>query len=213
MTGPPRSRWRPSPAQLVQVLIGLWLFGTGEALVVVSDLGNSPWTAFAQGVSVHTPFSIGVATQLTGFAILLCWIPLRERPGLGTILNAIVIGLAIDATLAYLPAEHALGLRIASLVAGVAVVGLGSGLYLTADLGPGPRDGLMTGLHARFGWPLSAVRTGIELTAALVGLALGGRVGAGTLAFALLVGPAVATAVRVIAPRRDAFALAAHREQ
>ena len=194
-------------------MIGLWLFGTGEALVVQGDLGNSPWTAFAQGVSHHTPFSIGVATQLAGFAILLCWIPLRERPGLGTILNAIVIGIAIDATLAYLPAEHAIAVRIVSFLAGVAVVGLGSGLYLTADLGPGPRDGLMTGLHMRFGWPLAAVRTGIELSAAVAGLILGGRVGAGTLAFALLIGPAVATAVRVIAPRRNAFAIAAHREE
>jgi uncharacterized protein len=207
------SRWRPTPAQLVQVLIGLWLFGTGEALIVQGDLGNSPWTAFAQGVSNHTPFSIGVATQLTGFAVLLCWIPLGERPGLGTILNAIVIGLAIDATLGYLPAEHALGVRIVSFAAGVAVVGVGSGLYLTAALGPGPRDGLMTGLHTRFGWPLAGVRTGIELTAALVGLALGGRVGVGTLAFALLIGPAVATAVHAVAPRRNAFAVAAHREQ
>jgi uncharacterized protein len=180
---------------------------------VQGDLGNSPWTAFAQGISNHTPFSIGVATQVTGFAILLCWLPLRERPGLGTILNAIVIGFAIDATLAYLPAEHAIGVRIASLLVGVAVVGVGSGLYLTAELGPGPRDGLMTGLHSRFGWPLAAVRTGIELSAALVGLAMGGRVGAGTLVFAVLVGPAVATAVHVIAPRRNALAIAAHREQ
>ena len=197
----------------MQVLIGLWLFGTGEALIVQGDLGNSPWTAFAQGISNHTPFSIGVATQLVGFAVLLCWIPLGERPGLGTILNAIVIGLAIDATLAYLPAEHAMGVRIVSFLAGVIVVGVGSGLYLTAALGPGPRDGLMTGLNGRFGGPLAGVRTGIELTAALVGLALGGRVGFGTLAFALLIGPAVATAVHVLAPGRNAFAVAAHREE
>jgi uncharacterized membrane protein YczE len=210
---PNRSRWRPSPAQLIQVLAGLWLFGTGEALVVAGGLGSSPWTALAQGVAVHTPFSIGVATQLIGFAVLLCWIPLRERPGLGTILNAIVIGIAIDATLAYLPDEHGTAIRIGSLLLGIAVVGLGSGLYLTAALGPGPRDGLMTGLNARYGWPLAAVRTGIELGVTAGGLALGGKVGAGTLVFAVLIGPAVARAVRLIAPRADAFQLAMHREQ
>jgi uncharacterized protein len=195
------------------VLAGQWLFGTGEALVVAGGLGNSPWTALAQGVSLHTPFSIGVATQLIGFAVLLCWIPLRERPGLGTILNAIVIGLAIDATLAYLPAEHAVALRIGSLALGIAVVGLGSGLYLLAALGPGPRDGLMTGLNGRFGWPIAAVRTCIELAATGAGFALGGKVGPGTLAFALLIGSAVALSIRLVAPGADAFALAMHREE
>src|SRR6476620_3800662 len=106
-----RSRWRPSAGQLAQVLAGEWLFGTGEALVVASDLGNSPWTTLAQGVSIHTPLSIGVATQAIGFAVLLCWIPLRERPGLGTILNSIVIGISIDVTLSLLPSIDALGAR------------------------------------------------------------------------------------------------------
>lgn len=180
---------------------------------MASNLGNSPWTTLAQGVSLHTPLSIGVATQAIGFAVLLCWIPLRERPGLGTILNAIIIGVAIDVTLAYLPHEGPLAVRIGSVLLGIAVVGIGSGLYLTAALGPGPRDGLMTGLNARYGWPLSAVRTAIELTVTVAGFALGGRVGVGTLAFALLIGPAVTRSVRLIAPRADAFAMAAHREQ
>jgi len=208
-----RSRWRPTPRRLLQVVAGEWLFGTGEALLVAANLGNSPWTTFAQGVSLHTPLSIGVATQVISFAVLLCWIPLRERPGLGTILNAILIGVAIDATLAYLPHEGALAVRIGSVLLGIAVVGLGSGLYLTARLGPGPRDGLMTGLNARYGWPLAVVRTAIELTVTVVGFALGGRVGVGTLAFALLIGPTVARSIRLIAPRADAFAMAAHREQ
>src|SRR5436190_643510 len=164
------------------------------------ELGNSPWTVLAEGVSKHTPLSIGAATFAISVVVLLCWIPLREWPGLGTVLNAIVIGVAIDTTLALLPHLDSHGVRWAALLGGIAVVGLGSGLYLTAALGPGPRDGLMTGLHMRFGWPLAAVRTAIELSAASVGLALGGRVGAGTLAFALLIGPAVATAVHVIAP-------------
>lgn len=208
-----RSRWRPSPGRLLQVIAGEWLFGTGEALLVAADLGNSPWTTLAQGVSIHTPLSIGVATQAIGFALLVCWIPLRERPGLGTILNAIVIGIAIDVTLAYLPHEGALGVRIGSVLLGIAVVGIGSGLYLTAELGPGPRDGLMTGLSSRYGWPLSAVRTALELTVTAAGFALGGRVGLGTLAFALLIGPAVERSIRLIAPRANEFAMAAHREQ
>jgi uncharacterized protein len=207
------SLWRPTPARLVQVLLGEWLFGTGEALVVAANLGTSPWTSLAQGVSLHTPLSIGVATQAIGFTVLLCWIPLRERPGIGTILNAIIIGVAIDVTLAYLPHEGQLAVRVASTLGGIAVVGIGSGLYLTARLGPGPRDGLMTGLHKRYGLPLAAVRTALELSVTLAGLALGARVGIGTLAFALLIGPAVATCVRVIAPRADARALAAHREE
>src|SRR5215212_8109776 len=116
----------------------------GEALVVASELGNSPWTVLAEGVSKHTPLSIGAATFAIGVCVLLCWIPLRERPGLGTVLNAIVIGISIDVTLALLPALDAAGVRWVALLGGIAVVGLGSGLYLTAALGPGPRDGIMT---------------------------------------------------------------------
>jgi uncharacterized membrane protein YczE len=199
-----QSRWRPSPKQLVQVLIGLWIFGTGDALVVASELGNSPWTVLAEGVSVHTPLSIGAATLAIGAAVLLCWIPLKERPGLGTVLNVIVISGAIDATLAILPPIEAIVPRWAALLGGIALVGAGSGLYLTAALGPGPRDGIMTGLHARFGWPLAVVRTCIELTAVTSGFLLGGTAGIGSLAFALLIGPAVGLGVRVVAPRAAA---------
>jgi uncharacterized membrane protein YczE len=178
----------------------LWIFGTGEALLVASELGNSPWTVLAEGVSKRTPLSIGAATLLISVLVLLCWIPLRERPGLGTVLNAIVIGVSIDVTLALLPHESALAVRWSSLLAGIALVGLGSGLYLTAALGPGPRDGLMTGLNARRGWPLAAVRTGIELTAVTSGYLLGGTVGLGSLLFAVLIGHAVSFGVRRIAP-------------
>src|SRR4051812_36235907 len=180
-----RARWRPTPQQFVQVLIGLWLFGMGEALVVSSELGNSPWTVFAEGVSKHTPLSIGAATVATSALVLLCWIPLRELPGLGTLLNAIVIGISIDATLALLPHLDVLAVRWAALLGGIALVGFASGLYLTAALGPGPRDGLMTGLHARFGWPLAAVRTAIEVTAVSIGWILGGTVGSGSVLVAL----------------------------
>lgn len=193
------SLWRPSPLRLVRLLCGLWLFGTGEALVVNADLGNSPWTVFAQGVSLQTPLSIGTATIATSFTLLLLWIPLGVRPGIGTVCNAVLIGIAIDTTLAVLrPAP--LAVRVAEVIIGIAVVGAGSGLYLGAALGPGPRDGLMTGLHRRTGRPIALIRAGIELTALAAGFALGGTVGFGTLAFALLVGPSVAAALRLLAP-------------
>jgi uncharacterized membrane protein YczE len=194
------SRWRPTPHQLAQVLIGLWLFGMGEALVVASELGNSPWTVLAEGVSKHTPLSIGAATFVISVLVLVCWTALRERPGLGTVLNAILIGVSIDVTLAVLPHLGSLAVRWAALLGGIGLVGLASGLYLTAALGPGPRDGLMTGLNARFGWPLAAVRTAIEVTAVTGGFLLGGTVGIGSVLFALLIGHAVSLGVRRIAP-------------
>ena len=206
------ARWRPTPHQLVQVLIGLWLFGMGEALVVASELGNSPWTVFAEGVSKHTPLSIGGATVATSAFVLLWWIPLRERPGLGTVLNAVIIGISIDATLALLPHLGALAVRWAALLGGIALVGLASGLYLTAALGPGPRDGLMTGLNARYGWPLAAVRTGIEVTAVTIGWLLDGTVGIGSVLFALLIGHAVSFGVRRIAPHAAPARAAARAE-
>jgi uncharacterized membrane protein YczE len=198
------SRWRPTPRQLAQVLVGLWIFGVGEAMLVASELGNSPWTVLAEGVSKHTPLSIGGATLAIAAVVLLCWIPLSEKPGLGTVLNSIVIGASIDVTLELLPGLDSLAVRWVAALAGIAVVGLGSGLYLTAALGPGPRDGLMTGLHARNGWPLAAVRTGIELTAVAAGFLLGGTVGVGSLLFALLIGHAVSFGVRRIEPHAAA---------
>ncbi len=190
-------RWRPTPGRLVQVCFGLTLFGIGEGLVVASELGNSPWSVFAEGLSVQTPLSIGAATLVTSIVVLLLWIPLRERRlGLGTVLNALIIAVMIDVTLWAVPHVDAIGVRWVELLGGIALVGIGSGFYLTADLGPGPRDGLMTGIHARTGWPIFAVRTGIESTAVAIGWVLGGTVGAGSLLFALLVGPAVASALR-----------------
>ena len=195
------SRWRASPAQLLRLLPGLWLFGTGDAFIVAADLGNGPWTVFAQGVALHTPLTIGIATQLIGVVVLLGWLALRERPGIGTIGNIIVIGFAIDVMLTVLPDPQLLALRWAYVLFGIALVGVGSGLYLTADLGPGPRDGLMTGLHQRFGWSLSSVRLGIELAVLAAGAALGGVVGLGTVLYALLIGLAVGAAVRALGAR------------
>jgi uncharacterized protein len=192
----PLSRWRASPRRLASLLFGLVLFGAGEAMLVASELGNSPWTVFAEGVEKQTPLSVGAATVVTSFVILLLWIPLRQRPGLGTIANAIVVGLAIDATLLVLPDRAALGPRIGELVAGIALVAVGSAFYLGAALGPGPRDGLMTGLHRVTGRPVALLRTLIELAALTIGVVLGGTFGPGTIAFALLIGPAVALALR-----------------
>lgn len=194
------SRWRASPRRLARLLLGLWLFGTGEGLILTSELGNSPWTVFADGVSVQTPLSVGAATVATSFVLLLLWIPLRERPGLGTILNAVIVGVAIDVTAA-LVGSAPLGVRVVELFGGIALVGLGSGLYINAALGPGPRDGLMTGLHRRTGRPIALVRATIEVTALCVGFGLGGTVGLGTVAFALLIGPAVALGLRMLPER------------
>jgi uncharacterized membrane protein YczE len=200
-----RSRWRPSPARLARVVFGLVVFGMGEGLLVASELGNSPWSVFAEGLEVQTPLTIGAATFLTSAVVLLCWLPLGERRlGLGTLLNAVIIAAMIDVTLWILPALEALGVRWGAVFAGIALVGIGSGFYLTADLGPGARDGLMTGIHARTGWPIFAVRTGIEASAVAIGFVLGGTVGAGSLLFALLVGPAVATALRFSSRRAPA---------
>ena len=191
------SRWRASPARLARLLAGLVVFGIGEGLVIEAALGNSPWTVFAEGLSIHTPLTVGTATVVTSFVLLLLWIPLRERPGLGTIANALVVGLVIDATLAAVgPAP--LGVRIAELLGGIAVVGVGSAIYLGAALGPGPRDGLMTGLHRITGRPIALIRAALEVSALAVGALLGGTVGLGTVAFALLVGLAVQAALRVI---------------
>ena len=193
----PLSRWRASPARLAQLFAGLCVFGAGEACLVASELGNSPWTVFAEGLSRQTPLSVGEATVATSFAILLMWIPLRQRPGLGTLANAIVIGLAIDAVLLALPDTAPLGARIAEVTGGIALVALGSALYLGTALGPGPRDGLMTGLHRVTERPVASVRAGIELTALAVGIVLGGTFGVGTIAFALAIGPAVVLALRL----------------
>ncbi|MDQ3538798.1 MAG: hypothetical protein M3415_08395 [Actinomycetota bacterium] len=201
VAAPAASRWRATPAQLLRLLAGLWLFGTGEALLVTAGLGNTPWTVLAQGVSLHAPLSIGTATLVIGLLVLCGWLPLRERPGLGTVSNVVVIAVAIDVMLPLLAVPPAMAARAAVLLCGLLVIGAGSGLYLSAELGPGPRDGWMTGLHGRFGWPLSSVRLGIETAVLAAGWALGGTVGVGTAVFALLIGPAVGMGVTVLRRR------------
>ena len=193
---PPPSRWRAGPSRLALLAVGLALFGAGEALVVAAGLGNSPWTVLAEGLAVHSPLGVGGATVAVSMVVLLAWIPLRQRPGLGTIANAVMVGWVLGLVLAILGELDGVALRVAALLGGIALVGAGSGFYLGAALGPGPRDGLMTGLHRRTGWPIAAVRGSIEVSAVAVGAALGGTVGIGTLTFAVLIGPAVALGLR-----------------
>jgi uncharacterized protein len=192
-----RSRWSPTPASLVVLLVGLYAFGTGEALIVQGGLGVSPWTVLAQGLSTILPVSIGVATFLVSAVVLLLWIPLRERPGLGTIANAIVIAVALQVGVALIPTPDAWPAQLALVLAGIGLIGVGSGLYLTTNLGPGPRDGWMTGIHLRSGWPVGRVRLGIEVVVLAVGWLLGGTVGVGTVLFAVLIGPAVAQGLAI----------------
>jgi uncharacterized membrane protein YczE len=198
-----RSVWKPTPASLTSLVVGLWLFGTGDAILLAADLGATPWTVLAQGVSVRTGLSIGVTTFIVSVTVLLLWIPLRQRPGLGTVLNIIVISIAIEVMYTVLPRPEQLWLRLTFVLVGTATIGLGSGFYLTAGHGPGPRDGWMTGLHRRTGWPVGRIRLFIELTVLTAGWLLGGTVGIGTAVFALLIGQAVALGlalVRGIAP-------------
>jgi len=196
-----RSRWLASPTRLIRLGCGLWLFGVGEGLLVASHLGNSPWTVLAEGVSRQTPLSIGEATIVISVLAMLLWIPLRQRPGIGTIANAIVIGVAIDVTLSIVGRHHPLGLSLAFMALGVPVVAVGSALYLGSYLGPGPRDGLMTGIHRRTGRPIAAIRATLEVAAATGGFALGGTFGVGTIVFALAIGPAVAQALKLVGAR------------
>lgn len=192
------SRWRTEPSTFVVLILGLWLFGTGEALLVDSGLGNAPWTVFAQGISIRTGIGIGVATFLTSVVVLLLWIPLRERPGMGTIANAVVIATALQVMVWVLPKPEGLGWRLLQVAIGIICVGIGSGLYLTTNLGPGPRDGLMTGIHERTGIAVTPIRLSIEVVVLGAGWLLGGTVGIGTLAFALLIGPSVGYGLRFV---------------
>ena len=191
------SRWRARPGTFAILAVGQWLFGTGEAFMVASSLGVSPWTVLAQGLSVRFPIPIGLATLVVSAVVLLLWIPLRERPGLGTIANAVIIAVSLQVMVRVLPEPTGVALRLAFVLVGIGLIGIGSGLYLTCNLGPGPRDGWMTGLHVRYGWPISRVRLAIEAVVLVLGWLLGGTVGIGTVLFALLIGPSVGYGLRL----------------
>ncbi len=177
--------------RLIQLFAGLFIFGLSTAMMIRSDLGLNPWDVFHQGVDDRTPLSFGTIVIITGAVVMLLWIPLRQRPGLGTICNMIVIGLAADFGLRLIPNIDSLPVAMVMLVAGIVLNGVATSVYIGVGLGPGPRDGLMTGLATRTGWSIRTVRTGIELTILAIGWALGGTVGLGTVLFAVAIGPLV----------------------
>ena len=187
------SRWSLTPARVVILAFGLTIFGFGEALLIQSTLGNSPWAVLSQGLSRHTPLSLGWSTFFISIVVLLGWIPLRQRPGFGTLANIVVISTALQIGTDLFPIEHhTLWIRFAYVFGGIALIGCGSAFYITCGLGPGPRDGLMTGLHRVTGIRVGRVRLFLEIIVFTVGWAAGGRVGIGTLCFALFIGNSVA---------------------
>lgn len=175
--------------RLARLIPGLLLYGIADAFMIRAAVGVDSWTVFAQGIARHAPLSIGLLTNIIGLAVLLLWIPLRQRPGLGTVLNIMLVGPGIDLGLWLLPAPEAMWLRVVFFTTGMVLLAVASGIYIGARLGPGPRDGLMTGIHNRFGTPIWIGRTAVELTVLALGWLLGGNVGLGTVAFALLIGP------------------------
>jgi uncharacterized membrane protein YczE len=192
-------RWSPRKVapRLPGLILGLLVFGAGIALMAAAGVGLGPWEVLHQGISIHTGIPLGTVSILLGIPILLLWIPLGEYPGVGTVLNVLLIGTATNLVLPALPRPTDLPAQLAMMLAGVAVIGLGSGLYLGARLGPGPRDGLMTGIHGRVGWSVRRARTAVEVVALLVGFVLGGTVGIGTVVFAFGIGPIVQVFLRV----------------
>jgi len=177
--------------RLLQLYVGLCLYGISTGMFVQANLGADPWNVFHLGVGKVFSLDIGTVMILTGALVLLLWIPIRQRPGLGTISNVIVLGLAANATIAVIPAPDALWLRSGMMVIAVILNALATGMYIGAGFGPGPRDGLMTGIHARTGWSIRGIRTTIEVTVLVIGYFLGGSVGIGTLVYALAIGPLI----------------------
>jgi len=184
--------------RLAILIFGLTIFGIGEAFLVVTGLGNSPWVVLSEGISLNTPFNIGESTFLVSLAVLALWIPLRQRPGFGTVANIVVIAAAIEVGLALIPEVNNFYLKFFYIFFGIGLVGIGSALYITCGLGTGPRDGLMTGLHFKTGVRVGRVRLGIEVVALSIGAVLGGSLGVGTALFALLIGQSVAISLGVV---------------
>ncbi|MFB8775549.1 hypothetical protein VSS16_22875 [Streptomyces broussonetiae] len=185
--------------RLTQLYIGLALYGASSALLVRAGLGLEPWNVLHQGLAERTGLTIGVVSIIVGAAVLLLWIPLRQRPGLGTVSNVFVVGIAMDGTLALVPDAHSLAVRVPLLLAGVVLNGVATGLYIAARFGPGPRDGLMTGLHRRTGRSIRLMRTAVEVAVVVTGFALGGTIGVGTLLYAVSIGPLAQLFLRVFA--------------
>lgn len=187
------------PRRLVQLFTGLVLYGVSMGLLLRAGLGLEPWNVFHQGIAEHTGLTIGIVTVLSSLAVLLLWLPLRVRPGFGTLANALLIGLVMDGTIALVPAPQALAVRIPLMVFAIVLNGAATGLYISACFGPGARDGLMTGLHLRTGRSIRTVRTGIEIVVTGTGVLLGGSIGPGTLLYALAIGPLAQLFLRLFA--------------
>jgi uncharacterized membrane protein YczE len=181
------------------LFVGLIIFGLGDSLLIQGNQGNAPWTVFAQGLTLKTGMSIGFATLVISTFVLLLWIPLREKPGFGTISNIVLIATFIQVGTQIFPEQSSMSTGILFDLIGIAMVGLGSSLYITCGLGPGPRDGAMTGIHYRTGIRVGRVRLGIELVVLVIGWLLGGTVGIGTALFALLIGQSVAIFLGIVA--------------
>lgn len=209
----PRQQLRAGrmPLRLFTLFAGLTLFALASALLIRAGLGVGPWDVFHIGLASKLPLSLGTIVILTGGVVLCGWIPLRQWPGLGTLCNAIWIGVALDAFLLVLPAVHSLALQITTLFLAIVINGLGGAMYIGSHLGPGPRDGLMTGLHLRTGLSIRLIRTMLELSVLIVGWLLNGPVGIGTVLFALLIGPATQFFFRFTIVRLPAFAAKADR--
>jgi hypothetical protein len=212
ITSVPKLRWsspkaftiKPPLASVAFLIIGLVVFGLGEALLVTAGVGASPWTVFAEGVTNVTGLSLGFASFAISASVLALWIPLKQTPGMGTILNAIIIALVLEYVLPFLPAFETYVANAMLALVGVLVTGFGGAIYLIANLGPGPRDGLMTGLQAITHQPIALVRMFIELTVVAIGWALDGTLGLGTVFFALGIGPAMAIGMQILQLRSTA---------
>ena len=190
--------YKPNVLTLYYLIFGLILFGLGEALIVTASIGVSPWFVLHQGLSFISGYSIGITTFVVSLVVLLLWIPLSQRPGIGTIANAIIISIVLDVTLPFLPYPENYIFQLLQVIIGILIIGIGSGYYLAANLGPGPRDGLMTGLQRKTKRSFSIIRSGIEISVVLVGWYLGGIVGIGTILYALTIGPSVSLGLYIV---------------
>ena len=190
--------FKPNLKTLIYLVLGLSLFAIGETLLITANQGVSPWTVLAQGISFQTNLSIGITTFIVSLVVLILWYPLKQKPGLGTILNIVLISIIIDLSTPILPYPKSFLFQIIQSILAVFLVGLGSGFYLTANLGPGPRDGLMTGLQNLTNQPIALIRTIIEVSAVGIGFYLGGMVGIGTLLFAFGIGPMVSLGIFIV---------------
>ena len=189
----------PKPLTLFFLILGLFLFGLGESLIITASIGMSPWTVLAEGLSLTSGLSIGVLTFIISLVVLLLWIPLKQKAGIGTILNVIIIAAVIEWSLPYLPHPETYLMQIFQAILGTLIVGFASGIYLIANLGPGPRDGLMTGCQRVTNLPIAWVRVFLEITVISIGWVLGGTIGVATVIFAFGVGPAVSLGLYLIA--------------